>query len=313
MRVFTRVVAQGSFARAADDLGISRPAVTTAIAQLEKRLATRLLNRTTRRVSLTEEGRVYHERCLRILDDVAEAEEALTRTRGSARGPLRVSVPQSFVHLLFFPALPGFLARHPDLKLEVVLTDRAVNLLEEGIDCATRGVGIPDDAALVARQIGESRWITLASPAYLDRHGTPRSVADLARHNCIRFISPSTGRTADWVFEERGKRVSFTPSGNLGVNSLEAAAAAALAGIGIAQVPDPIVFAEVLNGHVRALLIDRVALAPPLCVVYPSRRYLTARVRAFADFMAEIYPPRGWWPDIVAMSRSKPARKAAQR
>jgi LysR family transcriptional regulator for bpeEF and oprC len=301
MRVFVRVVEHGSFARAADDLAASRSSVTTAVGQLERRLGVRLLHRTTRRLNLTDEGRAYYERCVRILEDLTEAEEALYGTRALPKGRLKVSVPQSFTHLLFFQALPGFLARHPDLSMEVVFSDRAVNLVEEGIDCAVRAVAIPDDSMLVARHIASGKRITCAAPAYLTKRGTPKTIDALAEHDCIAFISPSTGRTLDWTFDEAGQTRGHTPRGRLGVTSLEAAAAAAVAGLGIAQVPDILVFRALLAGQLRPLLLDVVAPTPSLMVVYPSNRYLTAKVRAFADFVAEWYPPQGWWPEITAL------------
>jgi LysR family transcriptional regulator for bpeEF and oprC len=315
MRTFARVVEHGSFARAADNLEISRPTATTAVAQLEKRLGVRLLHRTTRRLSLTDDGRTFYERCVRILGDIAETEDLLSSARSSPRGLLRVSTPHSFVHLIFFPALPRFLARYPDLNVEVVLTDRAVNLVEEGIDCAVRGVEIPDDSTLVARQVTGVRRVTCASPDYLAARGTPQSVADLERHNCVRFISPSTGRTIDWRFQKGDERIAFTPRGNIGVTSLEAAAAAAFNGIGIAQVPDSLVILPQWADRLRPVLPDWVAPAPPLKVVYPSNRYLTAKVRAFADFVSEIFPEKGWWPEIDARygARSAPVPSSKRR
>jgi LysR family transcriptional regulator for bpeEF and oprC len=315
MRTFARVVEHGSFARAADDLQVSRPATTIAVAHLEKRLGVRLLHRTTRRISLTDDGRTFYERCLRILGDIAETEESLSNARVSPRGLLRVSTPNAFVHLVFFPALPRFLQRHPHLSLEVVLTDRALDLVEEGIDCAVRGVDIPDDSTLVARHIAQMHWVTCAAPDYLEARGTPQAVADLERHNCVRFISPSTGRTADWSFEKDGKRATFTPRGNLAVTTPEAAVAAAVAGIGIAQVPEPLAFPPLSARRLRPVLLDWVASAPAIKVVYPSNRYLSAKVKAFADFIAEIYPAKGWWEEIAACHglRSAPRLPSKRR
>ena len=296
MRVFSRVVEHGSFARAADTLEISRPAATTAVARLEKRLGVRLLHRTTRKLSLTDDGRLFYDGCQRVLGDLAEMEDALSSSRVSPRGRLRVSVPNAFVHLLFFPGLPRFLARYPDLELEVILTDRAANLVEEGIDCAVRGVDIPDDSTLVARHVANVRWLTCAARGYLASHGTPRNVAELERHNCVRFISPSTGRPVEWRFEKGGERTAFMPRGNLGVSSFEAATSAALAGIGVAQIPMPIGAAGLESGKLVEILPEWAAPSPPLKLVYPSNRYLTAKVRAFADFVTEIFPAGGEWP-----------------
>jgi LysR family transcriptional regulator for bpeEF and oprC len=308
MRVFTRVAEQGSFARASEDLEISRPTATQAVARLETRLGVRLLHRTTRRLSLTEDGRAFYESCVRILGDLAETEESLSSARASPRGRLRVSTPHSFVNLNFFPALPRFLARYPDLDVEVFLTDRAVNLVEEGIDCAIRALDIPDDSTLIARHVANVRWITCASPDYLRTRGTPKKIADLERHNCIRFISQSTGRTVDWRFDEGPEKRTFTPRGNLGVTSLEAAAASATLGIGIAQIPDALALPGLRDGTLHPLLIENVASAPSLKVVYPSNRFLTAKVRAFSDFVAEVFPSDGWWPEIAAMAPVAPER-----
>lgn len=299
MRVFTRVVEHGAFARAADDLGVSPPTVTAAVAHLEQRLGTRLLHRSTRRLALTDEGQRYYDSCVRILGDLAEAEESLSANRQAPRGRLRVSVPQSFIHLLFFPALPDFLARYPQLSLDVVVTDRAVNLVEEGIDCAVRATAIPDDSTLVARQVGAGMRITCAAPAYLAARGTPERVEDLAGHECIAFVSPSTGRTQDWLFERDGARHSHTPAGRLRVTSLEAAAAAALAGIGVAQVPEPLIVPALTSGALQPLLVDCLAPAASMMVVYPGNRYLSAKVRVFADFIAGLYPAEGWWPELA--------------
>lgn len=299
MKVFARVTELGSFARASEDLQVARPTATLAIAGLEKRLGVRLLNRTTRRLSLTEDGRAYYDGCARLLGELTELEDRLSSSRRSPRGRLRVSVPNSFVHLVFFPQLPRFLERFPELDVEVVMTDRAVNLVEEGIDCAVRAVDIPGDSTLVARHVANIRWLTCASPGYIKAHGAPQAIEELERHYCVRFTSPSTGRTVAWRFERQGKAVSFTPRGNLGVTSLEGASAAAQHGIGIAQVPDALAMPMLHSGVLQPLLMEWAASAPSLKVVYPSNRYLTNKVRVFAEFVAEIFPAKGWWPDLV--------------
>jgi LysR family transcriptional regulator, regulator for bpeEF and oprC len=304
MRVFARVVEQSSFARAAEDLDVARPTATAAVAQLEKKLGVRLLHRTTRRLSLTDEGRAFYEGCVRMLDDLAETEHALHGARRSPRGRLRASIPNAFIHQQFFPALPGFLARHPQLELELVITDRAVNLVEEGI-CAVRAVPLPDDSTLVARPISDVYWVTCAAPSYLAAHGAPRSVEELERHQCIRFISPSTGRTVDWRYRRGGEEIVFTPRGGLGVTSLEGAAAAAVQGIGIAHVSDVLAIDALRSGALKPLLLEFPAPGPTVNVVYPGARYLTAKVRAFSDFVASIYPRAGVWAEILEMSRQQ--------
>ena len=313
MRVFARVVEHGSFVRAAETLDMARPTATTAVAQLEKRLGVRLLHRTTRRLSLTDEGRAFYQSCMRVLEELAETEDALSGARNAPRGRLRASVPNAFVHQQFFPALPRFLARYPDLHLELVITDRAVNLVEEGIDCAVRAVPLADDSTLVARRLAPVRRVTCASPEYLKAHGAPRDIAELDRHNCIRFISPSTSRTVDWCFEKGAQKVVYVPRGNLGVTSLEGAVAAAAAGIGIAQVSDVLALPELRAGALLPLLTDWVSSAPDVAVVYPSNRYLTAKVKAFSDFVAELLPAEGWWarsPRLVEKNRGESPKAA---
>jgi LysR family transcriptional regulator for bpeEF and oprC len=305
IRVFARVVEQGSFTRAAEDLDIARPTATTAVARLEKRLKVRLLQRTTRRLSLTDEGRAFYQGCTRVLDDLAEAEDALAGAARSPRGRLRVSVPNSFIAQGFFAPLAEFLARNPELQLELVITDRAVNLVEEGIDCAVRAVPVAEDSTLVSRPISQVKWGTWASPAYLERHGEPRTLEELERHECLRFISPSTGRSVDWRFRRGGEDVVHVPRGSFGATSLEGVAAAAAAGVGIAQVSDALVVGMLRAGALEPVLLDFVAPGPSLCVVYPSSRYLTAKVRAFADFAASFFPRDGVWPEILALRLAK--------
>lgn len=300
MRVFVRVVEQGAFSRAADDLGVSRATVTTGLAQLEKRLGVRLLHRTTRRLSLTDEGRSYYGDCVRILGEIAEAEDTLSSTKVTPRGRLRVSIARSFAALGFFPLLHDFMKQHPDVSVEVIVTDRAVNLVEEGIDCALRGVDIAKDSMLVTRRLFTSRWLTCASPGYFAKHGTPARIEDLAAHNCIRFVSPSTGRVREWVFDEQGVQTMLTPNGNLSMTSLDAAVAAAQAGAGIAQVPDLLAYRAVMDGELRPILTQHIVQCPPLVLAYPGNRYLPAKVRAFASFFQKAYPREGWWPKIAA-------------
>jgi len=290
MKMFARVLELQSFSRASEEFDVARSTATEAVADLEKRLGVRLLHRTTRKLTPTEDGRAYYENCVRILADLHEAEESLTSAKGKPRGKLRVSTPHGFVRMIFFPELHKFLARYPDLELEVVMSDKAVNLVEEGIDCAVRAAAIADDSMLVARHIANVRWMTCAAPEYLKKHGTPKRIEDLAGHNCIRFVSPSTRRVADWQFETNGKRSTFTPRGNLAVNGHEAAGAAAASGVGIVQAPEPLVSTAIREKRLKPILTQHIAPAPSLQVVYPSNRYLTAKVRAFADFVAEIFP-----------------------
>lgn len=300
MRVFIRIVEQGSFARAADNLGVSPASITAALTDLEKRLGARLLNRTTRKLSLTEEGRTYYEDCVRILDELAEAEDAISTARLSPRGRLRVSIAQSFEALSFFPLLNEFMQAYPELQVEVIVTDRAVNMVEEGIDCALRAVEISADAPLIARKVLVSHWVTCASPDYLAAHGTPHCIAELAGHNCIRFISPSSGKPREWPFNVNGERRTLSPAGSISMTSLDGAVAAARTGAGIAQVPDVLAYSAILNNELQPILTEHVTEGVPVMLVYPANRYLPARVRAFATFFEKAYPEQGYWPMIAA-------------
>ncbi len=306
MQAFVRVVEHGAFGRAAESLGVSRASMTEAIGQLEKRLGVRLLSRTTRRLSLTDEGRSYYEDCVRLLDQIAEAEDRLSGTRLAPRGRLRVSVPQSFGDRVFYPALRRLMLRYPDIDVELIITDRAVNLLEEGIDCAVRGVEIPPDSDLVARKLSTVHWLTCASPAYLEASGEPATVDDLARHECVRFVSPSTGRARDWLFRENGTSRSLEPSGRLRLTSLDGAVQAAIAGCGIVQVPDAVAYQALRDGDLRAVLTAHIAPAPSLMLVYPGSRYVTARVRAFVEVFTDVFPLDGWWSLIIKETATPP-------
>ncbi len=309
MQVFVRVVEQGAFVRAADDMGISPASVTNAVMQLEKHLGVRLLHRTTRRLSLTEEGQAYYQDCVRILGQVAEAEDSLSSVHRGAKGRLRISIAQSFQVMEFFPLLELFMRQHPGLSVEIIVTDRAVNLVEEGVDCALRATDLPPHAPLVARRIMQARWLTCAAPGYLARRSTPQTIDDLQGHNCIRFISPSTGRGREWYFNKDGAIKTYTPEGSLALTSLDAAVAAAAAGIGVAQVPDVLSWRIVFDGGLVPLLTDYIAMAQPVMVVYPHNRYLPVRVRAFADFMEQAYPREGWWERIAP--RVNPGRSSS--
>jgi DNA-binding transcriptional LysR family regulator len=179
-----------------------------------------------------------------------------------------------------------------------------VNLVEEGIDCAIRGVEIPADSGLVVRTLSAIRWLTCASPAYLEKHGTPSRIEDLSAHNCIRFISPSTGRARDWMFVSEGVLLGIVPGGNLRLTSFDAALDLARAGAGVAQLPDALGYAAVRTDELVPVLAEWVAPAPTLTLVYPGNRYLPAKVRIFSDFMAAKFPKDGWWADINAHRQS---------
>ncbi len=287
MRVFARVADARSFAAAAEALQCSRAAVSTLVAQLERHLGTRLLHRTTRRVSLTPDGIEYREQCQGILAALDAADEAVRSARERPRGRLRVDVPYAFGRYLLTPALPAFRERYPDLALDISFSDRFVDLEAEGIDVALRG-GIKHDARLIARKIVDSRRVTCAAPQYLAAAGTPRRPADLAGHRLVGYQAGRTARSSEWQFRDgttvRRLRLPFA----LSFNAAEAPIIAALEGSGIIQTVDLLVAGLLANGKLVEVLAEYASPGPPLSVVYPPSNHNNAKVKAFAEFAAEL-------------------------
>lgn len=305
MRVFARVAELGSFARAADALALSRARVSESIAALERSLGARLVHRTTRHVALSDDGRAFYERVARILGDVDEAEALVRRSRSVARGRLRIDMPMALARLFVVPALPRLLARHPRIELEIRIENRAIDLIQEGLDCAIT-YGAPADADLVATRVGTTHLITCASPAYLTRHPAPLTPRGLGSHNGIAFLSLPHARPADWRFDQDGTPSVFRPRGNLAFNSMEACVDAALAGLGVTQVLSSVAHKAISAGALRPVLLDWAAEGPSLYVVYPPNRQQSARIRAFVAFATEIFAEADTgWKDLA----SAPARR----
>lgn len=234
MEVFVQVVDAGGFTRAAENMQLPKATVSTLIQSLEAALAVKLLHRTTRQVSVTADGAAYYERCLRILSDVREAEESLSRTRLSPSGRLRVDAPTSLASHVLVPALPDFFERYPDIALELGCSDRPVDLIEEGVDCAVRG-GELGDSALIARRIAVINFVSVAAPSYLARYGTPLHPHDLAHHRCVNYFSSKTGKIFNWDFNRNGERIEVTLPGVIALNDSNAYVEAGLAGLGVLQ------------------------------------------------------------------------------
>ena len=253
--IFVQVVEAASFTRAADRLGLPRSSVSAAIRELEERMGVRLLNRTTRHVSATPDGAAFHERCVRLLAEVEETEGFFRSTDARPAGRLTVDVPGRIGRLILIPALPDFLARYPGIELTLGVTDRAVKLIEEQVDCAIR-VGPLDDSTLIARRIGALELINCASPGYLARHGLPASVADLDRHRAVLYASPTTGRVEEWEWTERGAIRTRSVPGDIAVNGAEAYIACALAGLGLIQIPAYDVRDHLARGELVEILPD---------------------------------------------------------
>jgi LysR family transcriptional regulator for bpeEF and oprC len=291
MSVFIRVVDCGGFTRAAEVLRMPKATVTTLVQQLEAHLGVKLLNRTTRRVNVTPDGAAYYERCVRILAEVEDTETVLRRTNGAVSGRLRVDVPATFGRRVLMPALPDFVARYPDVRLEVGCGDRPVDLIEEGVDCVVRG-GDPGDESLVARRVGELEFVCCATPEYLAAHGVPEHPRDLAHDRCGNYFSSKTGRLFPWDFSRDGERIELSVEGPVAANDGEAYMAAGLAGLGVFQAVLLDIAEALAAGRVRRVLADWRIDPLPVFVMYPRNRHLSAKVRAFVDWVGDLLERR---------------------
>ncbi|MFK3740309.1 LysR family transcriptional regulator [Massilia sp. TN1-12] len=288
MEVFVQVVDAGSFTRAAEMLQMPKATVSTLVQSLEASLSAKLLHRTTRSVTVTTDGAAYYERCLRILSDVRDAEESLSRTRLSPSGRLRVDVPTGLSSEIIVPALPAFFERYPDIMLELGSSDRPVDLVEEGVDCAVRG-GALGDTSLIARRVGAIHFLTAAAPSYLARYGVPQHPRDLERHRCVNYFSAKTGRIFDWDFNRGDERIEVPMRGVVALNDSNAYVEAGLAGLGIIQMTDYLVKRHVETGRMVQVLPDWLSDPLPVHVVYPQNRHLSAKVRVFVEWVAELF------------------------
>jgi LysR family transcriptional regulator for bpeEF and oprC len=288
MQVFARVAETGALTRAADSLQIPKATATTLIQQLEAALGVKLLNRTTRRVSVTTDGAAYYPRCVAILDEIRETEESLAQRHGSPQGRLRVEVPTLMARLVVVPALPAFFARHPDIELQLGCSERRADLIEEGIDCAVWS-GELEDSTLIARRVGQLYFGTCASPSYLRVHGEPRHPGALTAHRCINHFAPRTGKIFDWVFAKNGERIQTSLRGHIALDDENSYLAAAEAGLGVAQIPAFVLKEAMERGSLELLLGDWFAEPVPLNVVYPENRHLSSKIRVFVDWVAELF------------------------
>lgn len=291
MEVFVKVVESGGFTRAADLMRLPKATVTTLVQNLEAHLSVKLLNRTTRRVSVTADGAAYYERCLSILSEVEETESVLARTSATPRGRLRIDVPASFGRHVLTPALAEFFQRYPDIHIELGCSDRPVNLIEEGVDCVVRG-GDTLDPSLVARRIGTLSMITCAHADYVREHGAPSHPNELFAHQCINYFSGKTGKTFAWDFTRGEERLVLPVEGRLALNDSDAYLQAGRAALGIMQVALIRVAEGLSSGEFVRILPDWELDPLPIYVMYPQNRHLSAKVRVFVDWIAELLAER---------------------
>lgn len=296
-RTFARVVEAGSFTKAAATLDMPRSTVSTAIVALEERLGTRLLNRTTRTVRPTQDGLAFYDRCIRLIADIEEAEGAFAQSRNSPAGRLHVNMPGRIGRLIVAPALPDFVEAYPDIAIQLGVTDRAVDIIEDNVDCALR-VGPLGDSGLIARQIGALRFINVASPAYLERYGTPLHPDDLKSgasggyqgggHHMVGYASPTSGRLDDWEWVEDGKVRTMPLRATVTVNSAEAYIACAIAGLGLIQIPAYDVADDIAAGRLVEVMPDHCAEPMPMNLLFPQRRYRARHVELFIDWLVAL-------------------------
>ncbi|MCA0185143.1 MAG: LysR family transcriptional regulator [Proteobacteria bacterium] len=288
MRVFMGVVDANSFTRAADNLGLPRATVTTTIQALENLLKVRLLNRTTRSVSLTPDGAAYYERCTRIIHELEEIEASFQDAARRPQGRLRVDVSGPIGRRILIPRLCEFHHRYPDVELVIGMGDRPVDLIQEAVDCVIRA-GELEDSTLVARRIGSLSFVTCGSREYLERHGEPETLEDLAEHQAVHYFSSRTGRVIDWDFVVDGASTPVRMQGRVAVNDADAYMACGLQGFGLLQAPRFMALPHLENGELQEVL-PRWKPAPlPMSVLYPQNRHLSPKVRAFADWVAELF------------------------
>lgn len=289
MRAFVRVVEAGTFTRAAERLNLPKSTVTKLVQSLEAHVRTKLLNRTTRRVTVTPDGAAYYERVVTLLSDLDELDGSMTVSQTSPRGRIRIDVSASLANLVIIPAIAEFHARYPEIQIDVGVSDRPVDLIAENVDCVVRA-GELTDQSLIARRIGELRFITCASPQYLARHGEPRHPRDLETdHHVVSYFTARTGEHYAMRFAGRGEEMELIGRYVVSVNDGNAYLSATLAGLGIGQLPTFMVQQHLAAGALRQVLADWTAIVLPLHVVYPPNRHISNKLRVFVDWIAELF------------------------
>lgn len=289
MQVFVQVVEQNGFARAADKLGLPRASVTTIIQNLEAHLGTSLLQRTTRRLSLTADGELFHERSLRILAEVEEVETGFIEGRRHPRGRLHVDMPTSIGRLVVIPHLREFHDRYPDIELKLGMNDRQIDIVQEGVDCVLR-VGELPDSSMIARRLGLLSRLTCASPGYLERYGVPQSLDDVVTHQGVRYFSPHLGnRSYPFDFVRDGVDVEIPLKGAVAVNDSEAYISCGVQGYGLMQPGLFMVLEQFQRGELVEVLPQFRPRPMPISAVYPPNRQPSQKVRLFVDWVVSLF------------------------
>jgi len=283
---FVRAAEANSFVAASERLGVSASAISKSVARLEGELGVRLFNRSTRRLSLTEEGALFFERGQRIVEEIEEAESELSRLAGSPSGKLKISVP-AIGYRMLMPVLPEFTARYPAIRLDFDFNDRLIDVIAEGVDAAIRS-GDTGSSQLKARSLGAYRFVLVGAPRYFTDRGTPQTPADLAGHDCLRYKFPTTGQLQEWVLSAGQADASRLPVPTTHTfNSVEALICASVAGLGIAYLPDFAVREAIGSGALVSVLDDCVAEGGQFSILWPGNRYMAPKLRVFVDFLAE--------------------------
>jgi DNA-binding transcriptional LysR family regulator len=302
MATFVKVVESGGFSAAARALGISPSMVTTHVRALEERLAVRLLNRSTRKVSLTEAGHAYYERCLQILTDVEEAERIAEALQSTPRGTLRLNTSVAIPPFLA-PVIAEFVSLYPEVSVNLAMTDRMIDLVEEGFDLAVRNMSVPD-SSLIARCVATYRLVVCGSPGYLAAHGSPREPADLVHHNCLIYSHSAWG--SEWRFAGPDGEQSVAVAGNLQANSDNALRLAAVHGQGLALAPSFLLIDEIKSGRLVPVLTEFLQTDHAINAIYPHRRHLSAKVRSFIDLLARRFRDDPAWADLCRSRLTTP-------
>lgn len=285
--IFIQVVEQGSFTKAADMLQLHRPAVSKAIQYLEDDLGVKLIHRTTRKLSVTPEGDEFYQRARQVLAEVDNMLAVFSPTL-PPRGRLKLDVPLALAHALLIPHLMEFQSRYPDIELVLVSSDKKTDLITEGVDCVVR-LGELQNSSFIARRLGEIRMATCAAPSYLQRHGRPKTLAELERHRAVNFFSDHSREVMEWKFIEDGVTVSRRPASSILVDNSDILLSCGLAGLGIIQATRNALAPHIASGELEEILTQYPSVSKPVSVMYPDRRYLSPQVRVFIDWLSEIF------------------------